>query len=127
MFILQKELTFFTLHNHFYKILKSNYLLYTSFYLNNHYYNNNNNNYYYYLFINISLILIVNTLDSHFLKSLPLSHPNPPYPHTILVTSTTTLETTAISATMATLASFSLSLSVSLSLSRMGLIFSLFG
>ena len=116
MFILQKELTFFTLHNHFYKILKSNYLLYTSFYLNNHYYNNNYY-YYYYLFINISLILIVNTLDSHFLKSLPLSHPNPPCPHTILVTSTTTLETTAISATMATLASFSLSLCLSLSLS----------
>ena len=74
MSILQKESTFSILYKHFYKTSTSDYLLYTLLY------NNNNNYYYYYHHRHL------NTHDSHFLKSLPLSHPKPPT-HTTPVTS----------------------------------------
>ena len=65
MSILRKESTFSILYNHFYKTSTSDYLLYTLLY------NNNNNYYYYYHHRHL------NKHDSHFLKSLPLSHPKP--------------------------------------------------
>ena len=104
MFILQNNLHF---------------LLYTTIFIKY----SNQIIYYTLHFIIIFLILIVNTRDSHFLKSLPLSsqppHTPPPHTHTYgtPVTSTTTLETTTISTVMATSASLSLSLFLSLSLS----------
>ena len=61
------------MYNNFYKIPTSDYLIYTSFYLNNHYY------YYYYYYY---FLPHLNTHDSYFLKSLPLSHPKPPPPPT---------------------------------------------